>query len=129
MTTIVVATIGSWSSWGVETNTLQDIVIKNDNWKFLSTLYHEKDHRHICYGATNYSQSSFKLNIKDARCNSVTTCGLILSYIHSWNTSYIGNLKCNLYHANDTFHIINNKPKLLKHSYNKDPEATWWLIK
>ena len=44
----------------------------------------------------------FMLHYSSAVCNTHSPCGLEVSYVHSWNTSYIGDARCFLYHFQDT---------------------------
>lgn len=117
---IEAAVIGYFSSWGVKKNTLKDITIKNNDWNFIPTLYHEHDKNHICYGSTNDSidkSVQFKLDLRDNRCNNITSCGLNVWYIHSWNDSYIGDITCNIFNADNKFQQINDSTSLLRRPY------------
>ena len=44
----------------------------------------------------------FKLQFHASYCSPSAPCSLQLSYVHSWNTSYVGDMLCNLYRLADS---------------------------
>ena len=99
--------LASFSSWGKGTNHLKEIVLHSPGWEFVSTLYHESDGEHVCYGSSTAvvadTPARFTLHYSNRYCNSVTgqLCMLEVGYVHSWNTSYIGDAVCNIYPFDD----------------------------
>ena len=103
-----------WStSWGspkrIKSNTLKGIIHRPANhtrhqhtqagW-MMQTAPHRlarfpHDVGHVCYGSSSASDTAtFFLRAPDA-CKQ--DCTLVVSTLHSWNASYIGNLKCSLW--------------------------------
>ena len=95
--------LGSHTSWGQSQNTLAKVVVSNPAWTFMSTRNHETDGMHICYGSQQTSASTvpspaqITLRFEDKNCLPQSPCGLDLSYVHSWNRSYIGGAVCDLF--------------------------------
>ena len=91
--------IGSWGSWkGLASRPFSDIVAPTIGWGDVRTLYHEHDDNHICYGSTGSEQPArFKIEALYRHCTEKFPCTLKLTYIHSWNVSYIGDASCNVY--------------------------------
>lgn len=107
-----------YSSWGMEgtVNTLKSIVVVNKPpspspspslWGFskLPHRRHQPGLDHICLGShTKGSQVEFELLGMPVMpstflCNQSISgfCSLVISSVHSWNTSYIGHLTCSVF--------------------------------
>ena len=87
------------TSWGKEKSLMRLIdntTNGNSNWKFQSIRKHK--HGHTCYGTTTPKSTLYiDFNIPNT-CNSTEIgCSIEVSYIHSWNTSYIGDATFELY--------------------------------
>lgn len=91
--------IASWGSWkGLFILPFSYIVAPTTGWDYLKTLYHERDDNHICYGSTGSEQPArFKIEALYRHCTEKFPCVLKLTYIHSWNTSYIGDASCSVF--------------------------------
>ena len=92
-----------WSLYGYEggrSNIKQfsSILHPRSNWKstFVDNGHHKFHDGHDCYGSSgsrnDKSHAIFMLDLP-AKC---TECIIGLSYIHSWNTSFIGSVNCML---------------------------------
>lgn len=87
-----------WSSWHQE-QSLQHITMPalNTTWSFVDLRGHEQNHAHMCYGSTvKGTSATFKIRAYES-CREETPCLLSITYIHSWNTSYIGDAQCGLF--------------------------------
>ena len=96
-------TISHWSSWGDRGNTLLKL-FKNDTdqWKYQSLIRHSIGH--TCYG-TNVPNATLFIDFdipKFCKTNP-EGCLLRVGYIHSWNTSYIGDADFEFYEPSITF--------------------------
>ena len=91
--------IASWGSWnGLFRFPFSVIVLPTTGWDKLKTLYHEHDDNHICYGSTGSKEPArFKIEVFYRHCTAKHPCTLKLTYIHSWNASYIGDASCSVY--------------------------------
>lgn len=91
--------LASWGSWkGLYRWSFSFIVVPTTGWGEVKTLYHEKDNDHICYGSTGNDQPArFKIEVLYRHCTIKNPCTLKLTYIHSWNASYIGDASCSVY--------------------------------
>jgi hypothetical protein len=101
-----------WTSWGLEEshNSLKAIAKSDDSgsWSFLQ-LKKLKDDKHCCFGSTTPSSSSFFDFTTPSACSTLSpssrskgregdhnNCSLVMQYLHSWNTSYVGDAVCHL---------------------------------
>lgn len=87
-----------WSSWHQE-ESLHHIVVPapNTTWGFVDLRGHEEHHTHMCYGSmVKGTSATFKIRAYDS-CREETPCLLSITYVHSWNTSYIGDARCGLF--------------------------------
>mmetsp|Transcript_12055 Transcript_12055/g.18035 ORF Transcript_12055/g.18035 Transcript_12055/m.18035 type:complete len:491 (-) Transcript_12055:107-1579(-) len=103
--------INRWSTWGINQNQLSAITEHTVGWNltFLDHGNHRFHDGHDCYGARGTTNSKAIFKIPTPRyCQ---TCKIGISYLHSWNRSYIGNVSCSLYtlpHRNNR-HIPSSK--------------------
>lgn len=118
--------IARFSSWNQQ-KSFQQVIINTSSWIFQSIRGHEMDQAHICYGSTNFSSPawiSLPTRYHERDCSPLLPCSLRLGYVHSWNTSYIGNMECNLFPLLSSFSgkineslLIDRKQRLLNKNY------------
>lgn len=108
--------VAFYSSWGPEKkiNTLEVVVVEPPScsncsmWSFSKVPHrrHLPGKDHICFGsASENSVAEFHIvaiprKPSEFLCNQSTSgyCSIVISSIHSWDTSYIGNLSCSVFH-------------------------------
>jgi len=89
--------ISRWSSWGKDYNQLAAVTERTAGWNltYLDHGNHRFHEGHDCYGARGTTEKYAVFKIPAPRyCQ---TCKIGISYLHSWNRSYIGNVSCSLY--------------------------------
>jgi hypothetical protein len=93
--------IQRWTSWQINTlNSLNLIAQVTDSWTFRSLQFHEDDGAHVCFGSSGAISSGYVyLEVPHICGSSVndTRCRLEISYIKSWNTSYVGDAVVGVY--------------------------------
>lgn len=113
--------IHEWSSWGTnQKNTLIHITPKDStHWQFTTIQFHN-DSAHICYGSNEnkaIAQFHFKVprvcGIPNVVDTSSSICSVHVTYIKSWNTSYIGDVECMLYALDSDTPLLQEKIKII----------------
>lgn len=94
--------IRSYSSyfWHVNVFKLTDIIhdLERSQWKKVSV-----NHADYCFGSSVMnSMGELRFTVPES-CNSMN-CKISLAFLHSWNTSYIGNTRCNLHRHDNADH-------------------------
>ena len=94
-----------WSLWGLRPNnnshisSFKRIVEPVGGWEFtyLDNGHHKIHDGHDCYGSRgeNGLMATFKIPVP-SKCQS---CAMHISYLHSWNQSFVGDVRCHLYSA------------------------------
>ena len=92
-------TLHTWTSWNHK-KSLQNIVLDSPGWTFVNLRGHQKG-SHVCFGSTSKGTYAKFRFWGSSQCQLRSPCLLELHYIHSWNTSYIGNANCSVYHNSD----------------------------
>ena len=93
------STIAHWSSWGREKTLMRLInntAHENNDWNFQSIRKHT--HGHTCFG-TSTPKATLNVDIHIPKtCSSAPEgCSIKVGYVHSWNTSYIGDATFELF--------------------------------
>jgi hypothetical protein len=114
------------SIWGVNNHNSfeEDIVYADPSFHFTHLVRHEESAGHQCYGSGpdgekgSIVQLSFPI-IGSWSDEHVAAQDLLFSlqvgFLHSWNTSYIGNIECQVYRAvNETEKELQDKTKTRK---------------
>eukprot|EP01035_Chromulina_nebulosa_P006630 gene6630-8958_t len=101
--------IQNWPLWGYRPannshiTSFERITKPTNGWgfTFLDNGHHSVNDGHDCYGSrgANNSIATFKFQVP-AKCQ---PCTIGISYLHSWNRSYIGDVHC-LLHSVDSNH-------------------------
>ena len=105
-----------WPVWGVRSNNnshisqFRKIVEPTKGWDFtyLDNGHHKVHSGHDCYGSrgdNKLAAAAFFVIDVPATCE---RCKIQISYLRSWNESYIGDVLCNLYSAEQNSHPISN---------------------
>lgn len=95
--------VHSWSSWNRK-KTLSNILLDSPGWSFIHLRGHHKG-SHVCFGSTTKG-SHGKFSIwASSTCQSQSPCLLDLEYVHSWNSSYVGNAQCAVYRGRKSSHV------------------------
>mmetsp|Transcript_20022 Transcript_20022/g.28663 ORF Transcript_20022/g.28663 Transcript_20022/m.28663 type:complete len:237 (-) Transcript_20022:323-1033(-) len=127
-----VTLIQKWNLWVRRSNAFDDkaIVTPSQGWNltYLDNGYHSLHDGHDCYGSRgiNSNKALFKIQLFK-QCKE---CKIGISYLHSWNTSYIiGNVTCELLKGKKllqkvTIHGSKHKGVDMKGSY---PQQTMFL--
>ena len=93
------STIAHWSSWGKEKSFMRlmdNMTNHNTNWKFQSIRKHT--HGHTCFGTTTSKATLYiDFHIPNTCYSAPEGCFVKVGYVHSWNTSYIGDATFELY--------------------------------
>lgn len=105
--------IENWPLWGLRAvnNThipaFQRIIKPANGWGFtyLDNGRHKFNDGHDCYGSRgqNNVMATFKIQVPPT-CQQLCTIGI--SYLHSWNTSYIGDVICRLHSVESNIHKV-----------------------
>ena len=110
-----VTTVASWSSWGSDKTLYQLIkntsTTTNNIWKYQSIRKHINGH--TCYG-TETPDAKLYINFYIPKiCKTIIDgCSIEVTYIHSWDTSYIGDSTFELYEPSTNSN--NNKNSILR---------------
>lgn len=94
-------TMHTWSSWN-HRKSLQNIILDSPGWSFTNLRGHKKG-SHVCFGSTTKGTSAKFQFWGSSKCRIRSPCVLEIHYIHSWNTSYIGNANCSVLQSSDTW--------------------------
>lgn len=88
-----------WSGWGVQSpeHKLERVVMPSRHWRL--QLY-KNDSQRLCHtSSTVGSVGMYRFDVPSA-CDS--QCKLAIMYLASWNSSYIGDMKCLLFTGKNT---------------------------
>ena len=94
-------------------SSFRKIVEPTKGWDFtyLDNGHHKVHSGHDCYGSRGgddeVAAAAAALFVMDVP-TTCERCKIHISYLHSWNTSYIGDVLCNLYSAEHNSHPISN---------------------
>jgi len=94
-----VTLIRKWNLWGRRKSTFDDFKVilgSGQGWDltFLDNGRHALHDGHDCYGSRglNHFKAVFKIDLP----NQCEECKIGISYLHSWNRSYVGDVSCSL---------------------------------
>lgn len=117
--------IKNWPLWGLAAanNThismFQSIIKPAVGWDFtyLDNGRHKFNGGHDCYGSRgeNHAIATFKIKVP-SKCHKLCTIGI--SYLHSWNTSYIGDVICRLHSADNNKHKVKSNVTITGSVFN-----------
>ena len=97
--------IKNWPIWGIRSNnhchvsSFLEIVEPADGWgiTYLDNGHHKFHDGHDCYGSHGENKLMATFNVQVP--SKYQSCSIRISYLHSWNQSFVGDVFCNLYSA------------------------------